>query len=95
MKDDDGRLYWCSLDWGGAGVMFYSAESLDSPPGPPAMTGVLYFNPVDVKGVVGAAEGCGEGGVGASGDALRDAGVRDTRLQWVHLEFWAGNACVR
>jgi hypothetical protein len=28
--------------------MFYSMDSLDAPPGPPSMTGVLYFNPKDV-----------------------------------------------
>jgi len=46
---DDGQPYWCALEWGGATVMFYSMQSLDAPPGPPAMTGVLYFNPTDVK----------------------------------------------
>ena len=49
MADDDGRATWCALKWGNASVMFYSAESLDQPAGPPAMTGVLYFNPTDVR----------------------------------------------
>jgi uncharacterized glyoxalase superfamily protein PhnB len=40
---------WCAMGSNGASVMFYSQESLDSPPGPPSMTGVLYFNPTDVK----------------------------------------------
>lgn len=48
MDGDDGKPYWCSLQWGGASVMFYSMDSLDAPPGPPSMTGVLYFNPKDV-----------------------------------------------
>ena len=48
MADDDGNPYWCALEWGGASVMFYSMDSLDVPPGPPCMTGVLYFNPKDV-----------------------------------------------
>ena len=34
---------------GAASLMFYSAESLDQPPGPSAMTGVLYFNHADVR----------------------------------------------
>jgi uncharacterized glyoxalase superfamily protein PhnB len=29
--------------------MLYSAESLDQPSGTPTMTGVLYFNPADVR----------------------------------------------
>lgn len=49
MKDDAGPPTWCALKWGNAQVMFYSAESLDQPPGPPSMTGVLYFNPSDVR----------------------------------------------
>jgi uncharacterized glyoxalase superfamily protein PhnB len=49
MDGDDRKPYWCRLQWGGATVMFYSMDSLDAPPGPPAMTGVLYFNPTDVK----------------------------------------------
>lgn len=49
MEDDDGKPSWCALKWGSALVMFYSAESLDQPPGNPAMTGVLYFNPSDVR----------------------------------------------
>ena len=49
MSDDDGTPKWCALKWGNARVMFYSAASLDQPPGPPAMTGVLYFNPADVR----------------------------------------------
>jgi len=48
MDGDDGKPKWCSLEWGGASVMFYSKDSLDAPPGPPSMTGVLYFNPKDV-----------------------------------------------
>jgi uncharacterized glyoxalase superfamily protein PhnB len=49
MQDDAGSITWCALKWGGAQIMFYSAESLDQPPGPPAMTGVLYFNPTNVR----------------------------------------------
>ena len=49
MSDDDGTPTWCALKWGNARVMFYSAASLDQPPGPSAMTGVLYFNPADVR----------------------------------------------
>jgi len=49
MKDDDGKPSWCCLQLGAATVMFYSADGLDSPPGPPAMTGVLYFNPKNVR----------------------------------------------
>jgi uncharacterized glyoxalase superfamily protein PhnB len=49
MTDDNGKPTWCALKWGNASVMFYSAESLDQPPGPPSMTGVLYFNPADVR----------------------------------------------
>ena len=51
MSGEDGKPNWCILKWGAAEVMFYSAESLDQPPGPPAMTGVLYFNPADVRAV--------------------------------------------
>jgi catechol 2,3-dioxygenase-like lactoylglutathione lyase family enzyme len=47
--DDIGKPTWCALKWGGATGMFWSAESLDQPPGPPAMTRVLYFNPADVR----------------------------------------------
>jgi len=36
---------WCYLEWGGAAVMFYDSEL---PPGPPTLTGALYFNPSDV-----------------------------------------------
>jgi uncharacterized glyoxalase superfamily protein PhnB len=39
--------HWCALSWGGARVMFYSG--LEHTPDTPAMTGVLYFNPKDVK----------------------------------------------
>jgi uncharacterized glyoxalase superfamily protein PhnB len=49
ISDDNGKPTWCALRWGAASVMFYSAESLDQPPGPPTMTGVLYFNPADVR----------------------------------------------
>jgi len=49
MNDDDGNPYWVSLESGPIGLMFYSSQSLDSPPGLPAMTGVLYFNPADVR----------------------------------------------
>ena len=49
MDGDDGNPYWCCLRSGGATVMFYSMDSLDAPPGPPSMTGVLYFNPADVR----------------------------------------------
>ena len=49
LDGDNGKPYWCALEWGGATVMFYSSDSLDSPPGPPSMTGVLYFNPPDVR----------------------------------------------
>jgi uncharacterized glyoxalase superfamily protein PhnB len=49
MMDDADKPMWCALKWGNAQVMFYSAESLDQPPGPPSMTGVLYFNPADVR----------------------------------------------
>ncbi len=49
LNDDDGIPSWCCLQSGGSTVMFYSAHDLDAPPGPPAMTGVLYFNPKDVK----------------------------------------------
>jgi uncharacterized glyoxalase superfamily protein PhnB len=49
MNDGDGKPSWVGLDWNGVGLMFYSSDSLDSPPGPPAMTGVLYFNPRDVR----------------------------------------------
>jgi uncharacterized glyoxalase superfamily protein PhnB len=49
MDDDNGNPTWCCLESGGATLMFYSADSLDAPPGPPAMTGVLYFNPADVR----------------------------------------------
>ena len=48
MNDDGGNPSWVSLEAGPVGLMFYSSQSLDSPPGPPAMTGVLYFNPADV-----------------------------------------------
>jgi uncharacterized glyoxalase superfamily protein PhnB len=48
MDGEDGKPYWCFLEWGGASVMFYSMDSLDAPPGPPSITGVLYFNPKDV-----------------------------------------------
>lgn len=37
---------WCHLEWGGAEVMFYE---MDAPDNQPSMTGVLYFNPKDVK----------------------------------------------
>ena len=46
---ENGKISWCALRCGGASVMFYSMESLDAPPGPPAMTGVLYFNPKNVR----------------------------------------------
>src|SRR5215813_10549753 len=49
MNGDHGKPSWASLDWNACGLMFYSSESLDSPPGPPTMTGVLYFNPTDVR----------------------------------------------
>ena len=49
MEDDAGNLTWCSLECGAATVMFYASQDLDSPPGPPTMTGVLYFNPADVQ----------------------------------------------
>ena len=49
MDSDGGKPQWCSLQWGGAEVMFYSMDNLDAPPGPPAMTGVLYFRPKDVR----------------------------------------------
>ena len=49
MADDTGKPTWCALKWGNARVMFYSAGSLDQPPGLPAMTGVLHFSPVDVR----------------------------------------------
>jgi|CZKC01.1.fsa_nt_gi uncharacterized glyoxalase superfamily protein PhnB len=49
MNDDSGKPSWCALKWGAASLMFYSAESLDQPPGPSAMTGVVYFNPADVR----------------------------------------------
>ena len=49
MNDDDGRPSWCSLQSGSATLMFYSMDDLDAPPGPPVMTGVLYFNPKDVR----------------------------------------------
>ncbi len=49
MDADNGKPTWCSLRWGGARVMFYTMDDLDSPPGLPAMTGVLYFNPRDVR----------------------------------------------
>ena len=51
MNDDDGRPSWCCLESTGARIMFYSADGLDAPPGPPAMTGVLYFNPADVRAI--------------------------------------------
>lgn len=37
---------WCYLEWGGAAVMFYEMDGQDNQP---RMTGVLYFNPADVK----------------------------------------------
>ena len=49
MNDEGGNPYWARLEWGPVGLMFYSSHLLDSPPGPTAMTGVLYCNPVDVR----------------------------------------------
>ena len=48
-NSEDGKPSWCALRWDGAALMFYSAESLDQPPGAPSMTGVLYFNPINVR----------------------------------------------
>jgi uncharacterized glyoxalase superfamily protein PhnB len=48
-NSEDGKPTWCALRWDGAALMFYSAESLDQPPGVPSMTGVLYFNPMNVR----------------------------------------------
>ena len=39
--------HWCALCCGDAEVMFYDHDGLQ--PEPPQMTGVLYFNPADVK----------------------------------------------
>ena len=49
MEGDDGRPSWCCLRSGDVEVMFYSAAGLNEPPGVPTMTGVLYFNPKDVR----------------------------------------------
>jgi uncharacterized glyoxalase superfamily protein PhnB len=49
MSDDSSKPTWCALKWGNVQVMFSSAESFDQPPGPPLMTGVLYFNPANVR----------------------------------------------
>ena len=49
MKDEEGKPSWCCLQSGAATVMFYSADGLDSPPGPATMAGVRYFNPKDVR----------------------------------------------
>ncbi len=38
---------WCALSWNDARVMFY--RGLEHSPEKPVMTGVLYFNPKDVK----------------------------------------------
>ena len=46
---EDSKPSWCAMRWDGAALMFYGADSLDQPPGPPSMTGVLYFNPRDVR----------------------------------------------
>jgi uncharacterized glyoxalase superfamily protein PhnB len=35
------------MEWGGAAVMFYEMDAPEQPT--PAMTGVLYFNPKDVR----------------------------------------------
>ena len=40
---------WCMLRCEGGALMFYDKVGLDSPPGAPSMTGVLYFNPTDVR----------------------------------------------
>lgn len=39
--------HWCALRSGDSEVMFYDHDNLH--PEPPQMTGVLYFNPTDVK----------------------------------------------
>jgi uncharacterized glyoxalase superfamily protein PhnB len=46
MADDDGRMSWCTLTWGGAAVMFYAMEPGDLDP---HISGVLYFYPENVK----------------------------------------------
>src|SRR5262249_13510947 len=48
-SDDKGNPNWCSLKWGKTGVMFYTMGVTKERPVPPNMTGVLYFNPTDVK----------------------------------------------
>ncbi len=48
MADDNGKPNWVSLQWGGAGLMFFSVDAVDDMPARPKMTGVLYFNPNNV-----------------------------------------------
>jgi uncharacterized glyoxalase superfamily protein PhnB len=75
MNDDDGNPSWCCLQSGGATVMFYSMDDLDAPSGPPMMTGVLYFNPKDVR---------------AAWTQLKDKAAVEWELQEMHygmLEF--------
>ncbi len=38
---------WCSLQWGDVCLMFFDGAELET--AEPRMTGVLYFNPTDVK----------------------------------------------
>ena len=84
MKDDAGAPTWCALKWGNAQVMFYSAESLDQPPGPPCMTGVLYFNPADVRALWAHLKDCAEVAWALKEMRYGNAGIRHPRLQRIH-----------
>jgi uncharacterized glyoxalase superfamily protein PhnB len=89
MNDDSAKPAWCALKWGATSLMFYSAESLDQPPGPSAMTGVLYFNPADVRALWEHLRGSRGSRLAAAGNALRHAGIRNFRLQRIHPELRA------
>ena len=49
MPDENGKTNWVSMTWGEAKLMFFSIEAIDDMAARPTMTGVLYFNPNDVK----------------------------------------------
>jgi uncharacterized glyoxalase superfamily protein PhnB len=49
MKDAQGKPSWCNLKWGAAEIMFYSMDAVAEATSAPAMTGVVYFNPDNVR----------------------------------------------